>query len=111
MKLQVNSPDFKLTPALKQRLKRRITFALNRFSDRIRLVKVWLRDINGPKGGIDKVCRILVEGSAGWVVPVEVTRQDAYEAIDFAGERVNRAVTRRVSKHKNRIRRRPVLDY
>ena len=45
---------------LPDHIERRLRFALDRFGDRIARVFVFLHDRNGPRGGIDKICRVLV---------------------------------------------------
>ena len=44
---------------LKDRIDRRLRFALPRFDGRVDHVVVFLKSLNGPKGGIDKSVRIL----------------------------------------------------
>ncbi|MFN3192359.1 MAG: hypothetical protein ACE361_17745 [Aureliella sp.] len=48
--------------------------SLSRFSERIRSVRVFIDDVNGPKGGIDKQCRCVV--AIAGVPEVIVTDRD-----------------------------------
>ncbi len=66
----------------------------------VRIV-VRLVDLNGPKGGVDKRCRIAAELSAR--VPgvlVEATDADAYVAVSQAAARLDERVTRALARRK-----------
>lgn len=77
--------------------KRRLEFALGRFADRVRSTSVRLIDLNGPRGGLDKQCRVLVR--LAWpnrLIVVEEVDADGAAAISHAAARVARAVSRAV---------------
>ena len=57
-----------------------------------------LSDINGPRGGRDKRCRIQVPFAGKPNVVIEDTESDLYVAIDRAAERAERAVVRRLER-------------
>ncbi len=94
-----------LTNSTRQYLERRLSFALGRFDDSVRSVSVALSDVNGPRGGADKRCRILV-----WLtgvhrpVIVTVTEQTVRAAVDIAAEKLAYAVSRSVSRRTQRRR-------
>jgi len=77
-------------------------FALSRFSERIRSAEVQLADINGPRGGVDKRCRIVVRMLPTGTVIVEDKDADAHAAVARASERVARAVTRELERRRER---------
>ena len=58
MKIEVQSKHIKLTKRLKVSLSKRMESTFDRFADQIKQGKVRLHDVNGPKGGIDKHCKI-----------------------------------------------------
>ena len=60
MNIEIQSRNVKLTSELRKLLKKRVGFAFNRFKHQIQAIKVSLKDINGPKGGIDKSCQFHV---------------------------------------------------
>lgn len=64
----------------------------------MRELHVSLSDINGPRGGRDKRCGILVRIAGGKGVVIEDTETDLYHAIDRASKRVDRAVVRRIEQ-------------
>lgn len=73
----------------------RLEFALGRFTPRIRSLSVHLRDLNGPRGGVDKQCLIAIRlERPRQVVVIEDVDQEAEAAISRAAERASRAVGR-----------------
>lgn len=79
-------------------IERRLRFALSRFGTRIGKVCVFLQDRNGPKGGIDKLCRILVKTQGCGVVVAAVADSDWRVAVDRATTRIGQAVSRQVER-------------
>jgi hypothetical protein len=95
MELNISSQDQAVTGKLKQLITRQVRFALSRFESRIRDVSVHLQDLNGPKGGLDKDCRIRVRLRGGGSVLVQVTDVEFEPAIHRATDRAARVVQRR----------------
>jgi len=90
--------DKSLPEALAVLARRRLVFALGRFGPRVRSLSVRLKDVNGPKGGVDKVCLIAVRLSEPRSeIVIEDGDADAAVAIDRAVDRAGRAVARAVS--------------
>jgi len=83
---------------LREQIERRVGFALSRFSDELSTVLVRLDDLNGPKGGVDKRCRVHLRGPAIGELVVEETDVEWTPAIDrtisLAGRSVARALDR-----------------
>ena len=94
MKIDIRGRHVELTETLLAHTERRLRFALSRFGQRIRHVTVQLTDLNGPRGGVDKQCRVTVTLSPSRRVMVEATDADLPTAIDRAADRVERSVTR-----------------
>jgi ribosome-associated translation inhibitor RaiA len=103
--IEVYAKGFDLTQAIRAHVLRRLGFALDRFAGRIRRAEVRLGDLNGPKGGHDKYCRIVVSVGSDTGV-VEENHSDLYRAVDRAARilasrvermigRANRPATRR----------------
>lgn len=105
MLIEIQSPGFPTTPALSEHTRRRLRFGLTRHSDRIKRVVVRLGDQNGPRGGIDKFCRICVYlANAPMAVVVEVGT-DLIAVIDKTADRVSRTVVRRLNRSRDNARR------
>jgi ribosomal subunit interface protein len=98
MELDVRGRHLQVSNALRAHLARRLAFALGRVGHRIGSVRVRIEDVNGPKGGIDKRCRIAVRGDRGWIVMIEEWDSDAYGAVDRAAGRAGRAVARALGR-------------
>ena len=86
--------DRPLSDALRQYVERRLRFALDRFDHRLDQLQVRLDDVNGPRGGLDKRCRIIVVGRPSWRIQVEGTGTTFDRAIDSAAARATRSVGR-----------------
>jgi len=110
MQIDIQARDFSLTDALRSHAKRRLLFALTCCSDRIQRVAVRLSDINGPRGGADKRCRLQVVLTDLPDVVVEDTEVDLYVAIDRAADRAGRTVGRRLARQRDITRSSGVHD-
>jgi len=104
MQIDIQSHGFALTRALHEYAKRRLRFGLLHAGDRVRRVTVRLVDVNGPRGGIDKRCRIRVTLNGLAAVVIEDAEADLYRAIDRAADRLGRTVMRRLA-HRNAAER------
>ncbi|WEF32707.1 HPF/RaiA family ribosome-associated protein [Pseudoduganella chitinolytica] len=99
MQIEIQSNGLELTDSLRAYVKRRLQFALGWALAR-RLV-VWLSDINGPRGGRDKRCKIQVSLPNGRKsVLIEDTEENLYVAIDKAAERADHAVSRQLARRR-----------
>jgi len=98
MRIVIQANGFVLTEALKTYTEQRMATALGWAGDRMRKLVVSLSDINGPRGGIDKRCKVQVQLGGGYEVVIEDTEADLYVAIDRAADRADRAVVRRVER-------------
>ncbi len=102
MNIQVRARRLDLPPATREQVDRRLHYALSRFGTLLRSVKVFLSDMNGPRGGVDKLCRITIHGQALRPVVVEGLAPSLYAAIDVAADRAAHAVARRVEHKRQR---------
>lgn len=101
--IDLRSSNLPISVALREHVVRRLDFAIRRFAHRIDKVVVRIVDVNGPKGGPDKRCRMVAHYEEGpHVLLVEATDSDAYVAVSQAAirleERVARALSRRGSR-------------
>ena len=109
MKFSIKSHHVKLDEKTNDTMKRRLRFALGRFGDSINEVTVRLADLNGPKGGVDKECLIVVKLRKGGDVIVQGSGKDYTATLNYCADRIGRAVERELSKNRKapirRIRR------
>jgi len=80
-----------------QLAQRRFEFTLRRFGHRVRSLVVRVTDVNGPRGGIDKRCRVTVQlqGPSRTVVIDDIDTEAAI-AVDRAADRTARTVARAI---------------
>lgn len=79
-------------------VERRMDFALTRLKDALSVVRVTVGDVNGPRGGVDKRCRVLARGAGVGEVVVEIVDADWRSAVDKACEVTARCVTRALTR-------------
>lgn len=101
MQVTIHASGFVLTEALRRYTEQRIRTTLGWAGQHMRTLAVFLSDINGPRGGIDKRCRVQVQLTAGRSVIIEDIEADLYSAIDRAADRADRAVVRRVERQRD----------
>jgi hypothetical protein len=78
--------------------------ALQRFDDQVFSVDAYLKDINGPKGGIDKQVRFVVRLRNRQVITTEVARARLRAAVVVSIRKARRAVRRSLKKSQQRHR-------
>lgn len=100
MHIKIHSKDFSITPAINEFINDKIKFALSRYGTRIRVIEISLKDINGPRGGVDKQCVIKMKVNQFKTLVVDDVSADAYEAITACTQRAKR----RIERHFNRSR-------
>ena len=105
MKIDIETSGFPLTPALRNHAERRLRSALTCCVQRIRKLAVRLSDVNGPRGGVDKRCRLQVVLVGLPDVVVEDTQADLYVAIDRAADRAGRTLVRKIERREALLRR------
>jgi putative sigma-54 modulation protein len=98
MQVDIQTRGFSLTDALLGYSQRRVLGAMAYTSGHINRVVIHLSDINGPRGGADKRCRIQVALAGIPDVVVEDTEVNMYDAIDRAVNRAKRTVMRKVDR-------------
>jgi len=84
------------TPELREFTERRLMFALSRFSSRVQSIAVVVSNTNGPRGAVDKHCRISVKLNGSKEVILNDQDADLATCLARASERVGRAVGREI---------------
>jgi hypothetical protein len=104
MQLDIRRQGIEIDEEAKARLLRRLDFALGRLGKHVTRVWVHLADMNGPRGGIDKRCRILVRLQHLPDVLVEDRDADLRVLIDRTVNRAGLAARRELSRRHSRGR-------
>ena len=106
MQLHVQAANFSLTEAIAAHAQLRLSNALDQHARLIDRVVVMLRDLNGPKGGLDMEVDVTVRTHRGGIVVIKEIQSDLYTAISHAADRVKNAVGRLAGKRLERRRQR-----
>ena len=98
MKIHVRSRQVVVSEGVRAHVERRLESSLGRVAARVLRATVQIVDLNGPRGGEDKSCRIEVRLRPTGSVFVEHTDADLYAAVGRAADRMGRAVSRAVER-------------
>ena len=93
MQVLFNSRDPQ-ADALQDVAQRRIRFVFRRFDRLIPKATVWMSDVNGPRGGIDKRCQVEIKHDVAGTVVVASVARDWRTALDKALARATRFLLR-----------------
>lgn len=106
MDIQIETQDVDLPPHSLISLRQRVLRAMGRVGDNVRCLHLSLRDVNGTKGGRDKVCVVRVALNSGGEVLV-VDRSRRLPRALFRGLRRSKVLIRReLKKRRQRDRQR-----
>ena len=94
--ITMNHIEPEIAPQLRDYAERRLAFAVRRFQQQIRTLRVRLVDLNGPKRGIDARCSVIAELTNGRQLFVEATTAWPFRSVTEAANRLTAAL-RRVS--------------
>jgi putative sigma-54 modulation protein len=81
-------------------IRRKLGRHLGKFAGSIQRVSVRTEDVNGPRGGVDRVCRVKIVLSALASVVFEARDTSLGAAVDRALSGVERAVRRAVQRRR-----------
>lgn len=106
MQIVICAREVKLSERLRDYIERRVRFALERLARSIHRVRVQLRDLNGPRGGVDKSCQVRIVLASAATFVVEHRSTSAYAAVDAALEKAATSMVRRIERKQQRVRTR-----
>lgn len=104
MRIDIHSRKLALTESLRKYIERKAELALSWAYHKLPHIHLRLDDVNGPKGGVDKVCRIQIPIPSGKPVVIEEIQTDIYSAIDRAIQRAGRTMSRRIKRNRTHHR-------
>ena len=105
MKLDIQARDFSLTDSIQTYVKERINYLFSTRYDQIQRITVRLGDVNGPRGGEDKRCRVKITLPRLNEIVIEDVQANLYVAISRAMERASHTVNRRLNRLQYKKRR------
>ena len=102
MRIYIQTQGFELTKAIDAHVRRQLARNLASSEDNIIAVDVFLGDINGPRGGMDKKALVCVQLASRLSVRFEAIHGDLYRAVTAASRKARRSVKRTLRRH-NRV--------
>ena len=96
--VNIRAMHTRLDDETKGYVRRSLARKLGKFAQHIERISVRYEDVNGPKGGRDKLCRIKVTLSGLEPVVVDESGEQFIDAYDVAVDNVQRAVRRHLDK-------------
>jgi len=98
--IDVRLRGFELTDELRKAVEKIVTFAVDRYQTQVGKVSVYLADLNGPKGGVDKVCQITAKLSRGKPVLILEKGSKMLTTVNRAARRLGHRIGRNVQRQK-----------
>jgi putative sigma-54 modulation protein len=102
MEIEIRSQNLHLDEETQSHVERRMNFALEQFNSWITHAQVHLEDVNGPRRGIDKQCRILVSIKGGKTIKIEDLDTDLIAAVNRAADRLGQVVGREIDRRREK---------
>ncbi len=91
VQFDIRQPD---SPGLRRQAERRLRFVTRRLRWLVPQARIQLRDINGPRGGVDKRCQVELRTSGAGTIVVTAVARHWHEALDRALNRAARSLVR-----------------
>jgi putative sigma-54 modulation protein len=112
MDIMIRSTLGEVTDCMRAHVLRRAHAALGKYAAEVRVATLRVRDANGPRGGVDKQCRLTVELVSGGQLVARATETTFYTAVDHvmrrAAQLLGRALTERWRAPRVTIARRSI---
>lgn len=100
MKLIIKAKKIKRNGAILQHIHQRVGFAFARSRQIVESLTITVRDINGPKGGVDKECTVLVRTNALPTIVIKEKQSRIRVAIDRAITRASHNLMQRLKRNR-----------
>jgi putative sigma-54 modulation protein len=98
MKVQVRFRGIEASRVLAAHVTGKVHQHLSRFGRQVRDVVVRLSDLNGPRGGRDKLCQIDAKGKGIGLLHLSEIQDDFYAGVDIALSRLGQAIGRNIER-------------
>jgi putative sigma-54 modulation protein len=105
MTSQIRTGGVELTREDRDYIRRKVDAKLGKLESKVERVSFRLEDINGPRGGVDKICRANVAVKGLPIVVVERQHQSARAAVDGTLDATERTVRKMLGRRRNAPRR------
>ncbi len=104
MTINIRSNGVEVGDALREHVERTLASSLDRFLRRIDSVSLFLADLNGPRGGMSKLCQMTAQFKSGRAINILQKDSEIEPAIKRAADRLKFAVSRTFNRAKRPIR-------
>lgn len=99
MEIEINTAEnVTRSEAIDEHIHDKLAGLDRRFGDRLTRVRVFLKDVNAHKGGVDKVCTMEARPAGAEPIAVEAQDEDVYKSIRDASGKLERAVEHRFGR-------------
>lgn len=102
MDVTLDTRNVTVPATFKNRLSRRVAGFFTRFDHSVRKLHVTLKDVNGPRGGIDKVCQLNIELTDGNQIIVQERSNRLVKAMGLCIRRARSLVAGQLRKKRPR---------
>lgn len=110
MQMTIQTQGFPMSSSVYRRARGQLERALGSFRESIVDLDVFLKDVNGPKGGFDKAVVVRVNLTTQQSVTVETVSSNLHAAIILSARRAKRSVRRAIEKRR-RVARQELRDW
>ena len=100
MKTDINFRKISRTKEITDYINNRISSAFDRAEDNIESTLLTVSDINGPKGGIDKECTIIIKAAGIKRIVISEQQSKLLVAIDRCIARANQSLMKQLQRRK-----------
>lgn len=104
MEIHVNSHRVALPAHASADIARRVRFVFDRLAPSVARLHITLKDVNGPKGGRDKVCVVRAELAGGGQVVVQDRSARMRRALGRGLRRAKSIITEQVRRRRDMAR-------
>jgi putative sigma-54 modulation protein len=105
MSINIQARSFRLTAALRGYVHAKLEKTLSRYRQQAPKISVTLQDINGPRGGEDMQCKIVIKTDGNRTLVIQEIAEDMYDAIAIASSRASWAISRQFDRLQDRKRK------
>lgn len=102
MFFSIATRGIEMNSRLRKSIEHRLRFAVGRFERHVRDFAVHLADENGPRGGVDTICRLTATFHRGGSIRVEEKDANIMRAIYRAARRFRNVILRRMDHRKTK---------
>lgn len=92
MDLRIKTPNLTIAQRIQTAVASRVVKTLSRPAEKIRSLEITIRDVNGPRGGLDHTVQLVLRPIWGEEIVVRHQAADAYSGVSAAIKRALRTL-------------------